>query len=165
MADVRNSDAEREELVAYLDGELDAESSRIIEDRLAADENYRRELQELERSWDLLDTLPKSDVDSDFTKTTLEMVAVKATEDVEEELATVNKGRLWKRGIAIALSFLAGAVGFAGFSRYLERDNEKLMEDIAIIERVDVYRHIDDVEFLLSLSDETLFGEETLDEE
>lgn len=165
MADVKKSDAEREELVAYLDGELDAESARQVEDRLASDEKYRLELQELERSWDLLDSLPISDVDHEFTKTTIEMVAVDAAQHVEEELKAVNQGRIWKQSLGVLLSLLAGSIGFAGFSRFLERDNKRLLEDIAIIERADVYRHIDDVDFLLSLSDETLFGEEPTHDE
>ena len=46
-----------EELTAYLDGEVDAEHARRIEERLARDEGYRRQLQGLQRTWDMLDQL------------------------------------------------------------------------------------------------------------
>ena len=46
-----------EQLVAYLDGELDAESSRRMDELLATDADVRRRLQEMERTWDLLDDL------------------------------------------------------------------------------------------------------------
>ena len=48
-----------EQLVAYLDGELDAESSLQVERRLAEDAEFRRELRQLQRAWDMLDELPK----------------------------------------------------------------------------------------------------------
>ena len=47
----------REELVAYLDGELDGEQSRRIEQRAAAEPEARRMLQELDRAWHMLDEL------------------------------------------------------------------------------------------------------------
>ena len=47
-----------EELVAYLDGQLDPESARQVEQRLASEETARRRLQQLAQSWDMLDQLP-----------------------------------------------------------------------------------------------------------
>ena len=47
----------REELVAYLDGELDSEQSRKIERRKAVEPNARRMMQELDRTWHMLDAL------------------------------------------------------------------------------------------------------------
>ena len=73
-----NGDAAGRELVAYLDGELDAESGRRIEALLASDPEVRRRLQSLERTWDLLDELDAAPVGEPFTQTTLEMVAIAA---------------------------------------------------------------------------------------
>ena len=46
-----------EEIVAYLDGELSAEESARVEQRLASDESYRQQLQSIERAWLALDQL------------------------------------------------------------------------------------------------------------
>ena len=52
-----------EELVAYLDGQLDPESARHVEQRLASEETARRRLQQLAQSWDMLDQLPHAVAD------------------------------------------------------------------------------------------------------
>jgi anti-sigma factor RsiW len=69
------------DLVAYLDGELDAQQTQAVEDRLSSDAVYRQQLRELQQTWDLLDQLPKADVDETFTRTTLSMVAVSVSGD------------------------------------------------------------------------------------
>ena len=88
-----------EELVAYLDGELDAEAGRRLEQRLADDATARSALRGLQVSWDALDELDQADVGQDFTRTTLEMVAVRATKDVEESqrlaLCAAAAGGCW----------------------------------------------------------------------
>ena len=90
--DVRGGELPDEELVAYLDGELDVEASRRIEAQLAADARIRERLQKLQRTWDLLGELDEALVDDTFTRSTLEMVALKATEESSEE-----PGRPWRR--------------------------------------------------------------------
>ena len=73
----------QEQLVAYLDGELDADASRRVEEWLANDPRVRAALQRLDRTWELLDELETPLVRDGFTQTTLEMVAVAAAKDVE----------------------------------------------------------------------------------
>jgi hypothetical protein len=60
------------ELVAYLDGELDATASRRIEARLAADPELRARATSLKRSFDLLDFLPKPEPSPAFATRTLD---------------------------------------------------------------------------------------------
>jgi hypothetical protein len=67
-------DADAELLTAYIDNEL-ADNLRIdVQNRLADDPSFRRELQELQRTWDMLDVLPATPVDPNFTRSTLELV-------------------------------------------------------------------------------------------
>ena len=67
------------ELVAYLDGELDAAAARKVEARLAADPAARARAAELKKSFDLLDYLPKPEPSPNFTTRTLDKLpAVKA---------------------------------------------------------------------------------------
>ena len=46
-----------EEIVAYLDGELDMETAAKVERRLADDPRYNARLNQLQRAWDMLDNL------------------------------------------------------------------------------------------------------------
>ena len=91
--DPANDEAQlREELVAYLDGELDAEQSRRIEQRAAVEPDARRMLEEFDRTWHMLDELDALPTSEDFTRTTLEMVAVAAAEDAEKAKAERRGG-------------------------------------------------------------------------
>jgi len=52
-----------EQLVAYLDGELDDADARRIEELLASDAEVRQTLEKLEATWGLLDHLDQAHVD------------------------------------------------------------------------------------------------------
>ena len=64
------------ELVAYLDGELDAAAARRIEERLAADPAARAKAAALKKTFDLLDYLPKPEPSPTFTTRTLDKLPV-----------------------------------------------------------------------------------------
>lgn len=140
-----------EELTAYLDGELDGAARERVERRLANDSDYRHELQRLERSWDLLDRLPRSTVDDTFTQSTLEMVAVAAEDDLQADQASRPRGRS-RLVIAVAVgALLAGLGGFA-FGHWLWPDpNRELLRDLPVLTNLDLYQHADSVEFLRAL--------------
>lgn len=154
-----------EELVAYLDGELDAEASREVERRLSQDARYRQMLRQLQHSWDLLDRLPKADVSDVFTQSTVAMIAVTAADDVEEMKArgTRRKKAVWWLGTgSVAASFL---VGYLLVSSVADRENKRLLRDLPVIERMDEYRYADSIEFLRMLDGEGLFVQEEIEDE
>ena len=150
-----------EQLVAYLDGELDDASSRRIDALLASDPGVRDMLEKLEGTWELLDNLERAHVDEVFTRSTLEMVAVAASDDVQEELATVpqRRRRQWLIGGAGLLA--AGAAGFLGVFFFWPNPNRQLLHELPVLERLDEYRQIDGVKFLELLLEnrEELFAE------
>jgi anti-sigma-K factor RskA len=149
-----------EQLVAYLDGELDTETSRQVEQRLAEDLEYQHELRHLQRAWDLLDELPRAEVSETFTQTTVEMVALSAARELETtEGQRVQRGRLlWASGVASLVA--AALLSYLGWSAWLARPNRQLLRDLPVIEAVELYRVADDVEFLRQLRDAGLFDEE-----
>lgn len=152
-----------EELVAYLDGELDPVESSRVERRLADDEMYRQRLADMQRAWDALDVLQRSDVDENFTRSTVEIVALRADEDVTEQKATVaNRKRYWWAA-AIVLTLLSSAAGYACLSAVVSAPNQQLVYDLPVIERVDEYLHADSVDFLEKLQHEGLFNGEIED--
>ncbi len=161
QTDIRPGD----ELVAYLDGELPPEECRRVEDRLAADDDYRRQLHELDQAWEALDALPKPAVNDNFARTTIEMVNVAAQQDVSEQTATaaaVRRRRLW--GWAAA-GVAAAAVGFVAVRSLIPNSNEELLTDLPVIQQFDVLSQIEDIEFLRrlpeSVANESLAGDGT----
>jgi len=152
-----------EELVAYLDGELDAENGRRIETLLAVDPKLRRRLQSLERTWDLLDELDTAPVGEPFTHTTLEMVALAGCEDVEREKSEAPRRRRRWRMTFVACFFAAAATGFAAVALFVPNPNRQLLDDLPVLERFDEYRHVESVEFLRLLRDKGFFSENDAD--
>jgi anti-sigma factor RsiW len=149
-----------EQLVAYLDGELEPDESRQVELRLASDPGVRRKLQGLQRSWELLDELHPADVEEAFTRTTMEMVTVAAAEEVAQIQAAEprRRRRRWLVGIGGLLA--AAIAGFAvGWLAWPDRERA-LLEDLPVIERLDEYRLIGDFRFLKKLAAERLFDED-----
>ncbi|MCG8587318.1 MAG: hypothetical protein MI757_21645 [Pirellulales bacterium] len=147
-------------LVAYLDGELDATKSREVEERLPRDDAFRRRLNELDRAWDMLDELPKTIADEKFVRSTVEMVAVAAQEEVAEaERHSVWPRRMCYLAVTTMVAF-AGIFGYHVVNQHAEADNRELARDLPVIENLDVYRRL---EFLEQLNQEGLFDEEQRD--
>ncbi len=162
-SDPSQSERLDEELVAYLDGQLDRQSARQVEQRLASEEPVRRRLQELAQSWDLLDQLPHAVADDAFVRSTVEMVAVAAEQEVAEQQAAEprRRRRRWLRGGGAAL-----AVALAGYvvaANVWTDPNEKLIRDLSVIENQERYKQAGDVDFLKKLNEEGLFSDETSD--
>jgi hypothetical protein len=151
------------QLVAYLDGELAADEVAVVEQRLAEDEDYREHLRQLQQSWDLLETLPRTSVDEGFTRSTVEMVALSVGQQVHQRL---NKDS-WDRRLRLGMTGLVAAVfavgGFGLVYERLTRENRQLMRDLPVIDRVDLYREVNSIEFLEKLASEGLFDEEQTD--
>jgi hypothetical protein len=140
-----------EEIVAYLDGELSPEESARVEQRLAADESYRQQLQSIERAWLALDQLPQEYVDDRFSRTTMEMaVKAAATEVLERTMALPIVQR--RRRLSTALAACAAiALGFLVFRLAWQPPDRLLLTDLPVIDNVDVYTQLESPEFLRSL--------------
>src|SRR5437764_5906332 len=106
-------DAQREDLVAYLDGELDEETARALEAKLSLDSAVRAEADQLRRTWELLDYLPKAEPSASFTHRTLDRVS--ALRPGGAEPAGAGRRRPWLVGLGwAAAALLAVTVGYAG---------------------------------------------------
>ena len=169
--DPANQEAQlREELVSYLDGELDAEQSRRIEERAAVEPDARRMLQELDRTWHILDALDAPATSEDLVRTTLEMVALAAAEDAGKARAEAPRRRRRARLWAAAGLFGAAAAGFLIVASLVTDPNAQLLRDLPVLENYDQYRDIlsqypksDSIDFLRALQKEKLFPKEAED--
>ena len=149
-----------ERLVAYLDGELDPESSRQVEDLLASDPEIRGKLQRLDHTWELLDELDQAPPADRFTQSTLEMVAVEAEEELDR-LQTEAPRRRRRRWLLTGGGIVvAGLAGYAVVAMFMPDPDRDLIRDLPVLENFDQYRRIDDVEFLRELHEQGLFAEE-----
>ena len=163
MTDEKTLTSEEEidqEIVAYLDGELDPAAAARVERRMAEDPRYNARLNQLEKTWDLLDSLGPLEVDDSFTHSTVAMVALKAQEEVEADRQTAQRKRwlAWAGLGSVALA--AGAMAYVAVDQRLNAENRALVRDLPVIERLDEYRHIEDIEFLRELHAEGLFAAE-----
>src|SRR5262245_43840057 len=139
MSDPTVSEVERsdEELVSYLDNELQADERAHVERRLADDAAFRTRLRLLQRTWDALDVLGRADVRESFTRTTVELVAVKAAEDVQQEKSLRVRKRTWGWIGWLAGALAAAAAGYMALSHVLSRPDREFVRDLPVIERVD----------------------------
>ncbi len=164
MSDHESSQQElQDELTAYLDGELDADDVRRVEERLARDAQYRDQLRQLERTWELLDRLPRAAVDENFTNTTLEMVALSAVQEADEVERRRPLERRRQRVMGGVTMVAALLVGLAIGSQIWPDPNRKMLEDLPVLENLDLYYQADDIEFLQLLDEKGLFDDEESD--
>jgi hypothetical protein len=153
------SDTQLEDIVAYLDGELSGESFALVERRLSSDEDFRQELQSVERAWMALDELPMTTVDDRFSRTTMSLVIEAATEDLRARTRAIPviRRRRWMASAAAAA--VAVALGFLVFRLAWHDPNRMLVADLPVIDNVDIYSQLKsapfaEVEFLRLLDDE-----------
>ena len=149
-------DALMETLVAYMDGELTSEEASQIEQRLAVDSACRELYHSLQRAWSLLDELPMSSAGHNFSNSTVTMVAHSTTRSITKG-APRNAGWMpWVFG-AMAMGALTVA-SYVAAAKYFARPNQQLLRDLPLIQNVDMYRNVEDIEFLRSLIEESPFA-------
>lgn len=150
---------QRENLVAYLDGELDETAAHEIENLLSQSVEVRKEVEELTQAWELLEVLPVAQASDEFTDRTLS--TIKAVETEQAPRRHVWQSRLRSTalygGWAAAL-LLAAGIGFAVTNRWVKTEADQLVGQLPVIENLDVYTEIDSVEFLNSLKESGLFN-------
>lgn len=146
-----------EELVAYLDDELDEEARRLLERRLTEEPTVRESLRKLTRVWDALETLPRAEVSDSFATTTVEAVVLKEQESQANTFGgRWRKNRDWwlKAGVALAACAL---VSFVAARLIFPDPNAQLAADLPILENIDAYRSVESIEFARMLAKENLF--------
>lgn len=152
-----------EELIAYLDGEIDTSGRVRVERRLAEDALFRERLRRMQQTWEALDLLPRTNAGDAFTSSTMTLVVaeqeVAATQAVKQ-LRTRQGKRWWWGAVATAAAVVAG---FALVYRTLTAEDQALVKDLPVIERVDQLHNTPSVEFLTQLQREGLFLADTND--
>jgi anti-sigma factor RsiW len=157
------TDADRDELVAYLDGELDAAGRDRVEARLSRDPLARAEADALERTWQLLDYLPRPEPEPAFTARTLDRLAA-----VRPVRVGPPRDRRALRAVAWAAGLLAAVgVGYALGPRpkpaavVVDVDTDPVLAaEPRLIANLPLYLAVEDLEYLRALDQSGLFGDE-----
>lgn len=155
-----------EELVAYLDGELDAKAAEAVAARLGLDPKLRAEADGLQRAWDVLDLLPRPHPSASFANRTItQVIPVPTQAYVPATMPALHAARgrgFWL--VASILIALAGLGGFFGRRAVVPTpagvDAEQVLEDAKLLKNLRLYRNVDDLEFARALAEPELFGDE-----
>jgi len=148
-----------EQLVAYLDGELQPQQSRRIEELLASDAEAQQTLQRLDRTWEMLGELDRQETEEETVRSTMEMLAAAAEEDVAGLRSAAPVRRRRRFALAAGGLLAASLAGFLIVSRLTPDVNRQLLEDLPVLENLDAYQEVGDVEFLRELSREQIFAD------
>ena len=152
------SDKIEDELVAYLDGELDAAARQQVEERLGRDTTYRSRLQSLQHAWDLLDVLPRTSASESFTRSTVEMVALSAAVDIEGLKQTTKKQFRWAWLFGSGGALVVAVIGYIIVSTMMAIPDRELLCALPVLANLDYYRQAGSMEFLRQLDREGLFS-------
>lgn len=113
------SEEDREKLTAYLDGELGEDATEALVAELGRSPQLRTEAEELKKTWELLDYLPRPQAPENFTAKTLDRLDT-------TKLLLLTRERRWRRLALFGWVFtllLAGIGGFI-FAFYWPRETE-----------------------------------------
>lgn len=157
LADTVDVSSTVDELVVYLDGDLDDQTRQKIERRLIEDEPSRAHLAALQDSWDALDCLPRPTCNAEFTESTMKLV-------VQRELATSSarfnyRGVLKWIGVAATLVFSLG-MGFLVTRHWQSAKEREFFESYRLVRDWEKYESIGDFDFLVRLENEGWFAQE-----
>ncbi|MCA9640061.1 MAG: hypothetical protein KC492_05175, partial [Myxococcales bacterium] len=144
-------DADREQLVAYLDGELSAEQAHAVEQRLRSDARFQEEMQSLDRAWNALDSLPQEKAGADFAKTTIAMATTEAKREAASRTAAMPIERRRRRYGLLALATVAALLGFFVLRLVTTAENRQLARDLPVICQVNVLSQVQGEPFLRQL--------------
>lgn len=164
------SDDERDELIAYLDGEVDADTARSVEAKMNRDTRIRNEAEALRKTYDLLDYLPRPEPSPNFTNKTLTRASL-AFPQLAGATAPRPAWQRWALGVGwVAAALLVGIAGYAatpffysskptGGETPAERE-QQLVRDLRVIENLRPYHAAGDINFLHELDRPELFGDD-----
>ncbi|HEV3121039.1 MAG TPA: hypothetical protein VGY53_04015 [Isosphaeraceae bacterium] len=157
----RLSPAERANLVAYIDGELNDAESRAIATKLTQSVTARRELEALEKTWELLDFLPRPEPTAGFTERTLSQVQL----HVEREgrflnLADAAAQRVIRVAVLVVSSLATLALCYVA-ARWIWPDpTARLERNLSVADHLDQYLDIGSYDFLSRLDQSPEFSDE-----
>ncbi len=156
---LRLSADQRDDLVAYLDGELPDPVAQAIDQVLARSEVARHEVEALARTWEMLDALPVPKASAEFTDRTMTTLKVgEVPYDITEQpwFAHVKKGAVL--AVWFAVLGLSGWLGFQITARWVPNEQAQILEDLPMLQKFDAYQEVQSLDFLEQLNKGGVFN-------
>jgi hypothetical protein len=150
---------ERADLVAYVDGELPETHARVISTKLTKSATARREVEMLQKTWDLLDYLPRPQVTEKFSEKTVSHIRrLEIERHSWEPILVAWSARLGRLALYLVVAGAFGGIGYA-LTRWAWPDKTtRLVRDLTLAERLDEYLEVGSFEFLSQLAESREFG-------
>lgn len=145
----RISVSDRSDFAAYLDGELPDNETRRIEGVLAENAVARADLEQLSRTYELLDELPRVNAPKDFAAETVKTarLAEQSTDITQTRWYRTSVEALRLSGWTLAL-VIAACLGYVATSRWIPQPRDPLVDELPLIDNLDKYQEIHDYAFL-----------------
>jgi hypothetical protein len=150
---------ERADLVAYVDGELPEVHARTIATKLTKSATARREVEMLQKTWEMLDLLPLPQATERFSERTISQIR-------QLDLKSQRWDPLisdWTARLGRVAVYLVLAVAFLGLGYSLTRwawpdKTVRLVNDLTLADHLDEYLEVGSFEFLTELAESPQFG-------
>jgi hypothetical protein len=144
-------------LIAYLDGELDSQNVRRMEDRLSQEPELREKMTVLEQTWNLLDSLETVPVDKELVRSTMEVVTLTIEKELHEGKKNFEQRKISDFLITLVIVMLCGVIGYQLMSLHRLYVDRQILDDIPIIQQMNTYKEIGNFDFLRELAKERIF--------
>jgi hypothetical protein len=150
---------ERADLVAYVDGELPETHSRAISTKLTHSATARREVEMLQKTWEMLDYLPRPELTQEFSEKTVSHIRRLELDGQAWEPVLAS----WSARAALVLAYVVIGLASLGLgysaTRWIWPDpTVRLLTDLTLAEHLDEYERVGSFEFLTELADSDEFG-------
>ena len=158
----RLTDPDRANLVAYLDGELTEAESRTLATKITLSATGRREIESLQRTWELLDYLARPEPSGDFATRTSTIALEQGSRGGHAADAAGRWGMIAARVAAlVGVAAVTLAIGYASTRWAWPDPSSRLVRDLPIAEHLDEYREVGSLEFLKLLANSPAFSEDS----
>lgn len=153
---------ERADLVAYVDGELPEVTHRALSTKLTQSATARREVEMLQRTWELLGHLPFPALDPGFSERTItEIRRLDVRDPAWGASVRVWSDRLLLAGIYLAMGIIPLGLGYTA-TRWLWPDpSARLVRELSLAEHLDEYLEVESFDFLSELAESADFDPAT----
>ena len=145
--------------MAYVDGELPEGQARVISTKLTKSATARREVEMLQKTWEMLDYLSRPQVNEQFSEQTVSHIRRLELQGNRWEPLLVE----WSARVGRLALYVIVAGTFIGLGYSLTRwawpdKTTRLVRDLTLAEHLDEYLEIGTFEFLSQLADSPEFG-------
>ena len=148
-------------LVAYLDGEMDTQNVRQMEDRLSVEPDLREKMASLEQTWNMLGELETVPVDKELVRSTMEVVTLTIEKELGDDEKKAEQRKLYDRLVLVGILIMFGVIGYQLAALVGVHVQNQLVDDVPIIRQINDYKEIGSFEFLKALLEKGVFDPPT----